>query len=197
MTGTAPPTGPAQSRGRITARQAALIGALIVVAGAGIAVSFLLRDRGSSSTTTRAATSVTPIGPVAATPATLAAFAKALGRPIYWAGAVPGEKYEFTETSSGNVFVRYLPKGVAIGDKRASFRVIGTYPYPGALKGLRAVAKGKGVAVQGGGLAFTSAGHPENVHIAYPGVDYQVEVYDPVPSRARALARSGDVKPVG
>jgi hypothetical protein len=58
------------------------------------------------------------------------------------------------------------------------------------------IAAARGVGVPGGGLAVISAGHPENVHIAYRGVDYQVEVYDPVPSRARALALSGDVKPI-
>lgn len=194
MTETPPPKGPAQWRGRVTPRQAATVGLLIVAAGAGISLSLILR--GGSSTTKTTTTSVTPIGPLAATPATLVAFAKALGRPIYWAGAVAGDTYEFTETSSGNIFVRYLPNGVAVGDKRASFRVIGTYPYSGALKALQAVAKGKGVEVRGGGLALTSAGHPENVHIAYPGVDYQVEVYDPIPSRARALALSGDIQPI-
>ena len=196
MTETPPPMGPAQRRGRLT-RQAAGVAVLLLAAGAGVGLSFLFfHDSGSSSTTTRTAT-VTPIGPIAATPETLSAFGKALGRPIYWAGAIPGDRYEFTETSSGNIFVRYLPQGVAVGDKRASFLVIGTYPYRSALKALQAVAKGKGVALQGGGLAFASPGHPESVHLAYPGLDYQIEVYDPVPNRARALALSGGVKPIG
>jgi hypothetical protein len=194
MTETPPPKGPAQWRGRVTPRQAAVVGLLLAAAGAGIVLSLIFS--GGSTTKTTAEAPVTPIGPIAATPATLIAFGKALGRPIYWAGAAPGYTYEFTETSSGNIFVRYLPQGVAIGDKRASFRVIGTYPYPGALKALQVVAKGKGIAVKGGGLAFINAGHPENAHIAYPGVNYQVEVYDPIPSRARALALSGDIQPI-
>jgi hypothetical protein len=180
-------------RPRVTPRQAAAVGVLIVAAGAGVALSLLFR---SNSNNTPNAPTVTPIGPVAATQGTLVAFSKALGRPIYWAGPIAGDRYEFTETSSGNVYVRYLPSGVAIGDKSASYRVIGTYPYRGALQALRTLAKGKGFAVRGGGLAYTSAGHPQSVHIAYPGVNYQIEVYDPVPSRAHAVALSGQLRPV-
>ena len=139
---------------------------------------------------------MTPLGPVEATPATLLTYVKALGRPIYWAGLIPGYTYEFTETSTGNIFVRYLPKGVRVGDRRAAFRVIGTYPYAGALKALQAVPNGTREQLSGGGLVVTSAGQPKSVHIAYPGIDYQVEVYDPVPGRARTLALSGQVRPV-
>ncbi len=107
-----------------------------------------------------------------------------------------GDTYELTETSGGNIFVRYLPKGVHVGDPRASFLAIGTYPYSGALKALQTIAKGKGTALTGGGLAVTTAGHPGNIHIAYPGLAYQIEVYDPVPGRAHTIALSGRVKPV-
>jgi hypothetical protein len=186
---------PAQLRGRITPRHAAAVGLLLVTAGAGLALSLLFRSGGSTSGT-GAATAVNPIGPIAATPAILVAFSKALNRPIYWAGPMSGDTYELTETSAGNIFVRYLPKGVRVGDPRASFLAIGTYPYPGALKALQTIAKGKGTALQGGGLAVTTAGHPGNFHIAYPGLAYQIEVYDPVPGRAHTLALSGRVKPV-
>ena len=177
-----------------------LAGALgvLLAAAAGVGVWLLVRDSkpSTSATTTAATTSVTPLGPVAATPASLLTYAKALGRPIYWAGPLPGYTYEFTETSSGNVFVRYLPKGVRIGDPRAAFRVIGTYPYVGALKALQAVAKGTGENLSGGGLLVRDSGHPKSVHIAYPGLDYEIEIYDPRPGRARMLVLSGKVTPV-
>ena len=134
-----------------------LAGALgLLIAGvAGVGVWLLVRDStpatSSASTTTKS--SVTPLGPVAATPATLLTYVKALGRPIYWAGPLPGYRYEFTETSAGNIYVRYLPKGVRVGDKRAAFRVIGTYPYTGALEALQAVAKDGGEKLSGGGLS--------------------------------------------
>jgi hypothetical protein len=179
----------------VTPRQAGAVGLLLVAAGAGVALSFLFRS-GASTSNAGTAAAVNPIGPIAATPAILVAFSKALNRPIYWAGPMTGDRYELTETSAGNIFVRYLPKGVRVGDPRASFLAIGTYPYAGALKALQTIAKGKGTALQGGGLAVTTAGHPGNIHIAYPGLEYQIEVYDPVPGRAHTLALSGRVKPV-
>lgn len=205
MTETEQPTGPSQPRGQLTPRR------LAVVAVAAIAVALLVwlivRGGGgtsSSASSTPAATtatsttlSVTPLGPVAVTPATLATFSKALKRPIYWMGPIPGDTYEFTETSTGNIFVRYLPKGVRVGDPRAAFRVIATYPYPGALAGLTAVAGKTGRRLPGGGLMVSSARYPKSVHLAYPGGAYEIEVFDPVPGQARAIALSGQVRPIG
>lgn len=179
----------------MTSRRLAGALGLLLAAAAGVGVWLLVRDS-SPSTSTTATNTVTPLGPVAASPATLLTYVKALGRPIYWTGPLPGYTYEFTETSSGNVYVRYLPKSVRVGDKRAAFRVIGTYPYTGALKALQAVAKGGGTKLSGGGFLVGSAGNPKSVHIAYPGIDYEIEIYDPRPGRARALARSGKLTPV-
>ena len=53
-----------------------------------------------------------------------------------------------------------------------------------------------GVPVNGGGVAFYSEATPTSVYLAYPGSDYQVEVYDPLPERARELVSSGQVEPV-
>ena len=47
------------------------------------------------------------------------------------------------------------------------------------------------------GIAVYSRARPESVYIAYPGRELQIEVYDPSPRKARQLARSGRVKPVG
>jgi hypothetical protein len=179
-------------------RLAAAIGVAIAVA---LLVWLVARGGGSttSARTTTATTttrSVTPLGPVAATPATLATFAKALKRPIYWAGPLPGDTYEFTETSDGNIYVRYLPKGVRVGDPRAAFRVIATYPYPDALARLRTLAGSTGVPVSGGGLLVPSARYPKSVHMAYPGSAFEIEVFDPVGGLARTIALSGRIRPI-
>ena len=183
---------------RVTSRRLAAALGLLLAAAAGVGVWLLVRDSSPSTSTasTTTTSSVTPLGPVAASPATLLTYVKALGRPIYWEGPLPGYTVEFTETSSGNVYVRYLPKSVRIGDKRAAFRVIGTYPYLGALRALQAVAKSGGTKLSGGGLLVESAGNTKSVHIAYPGIDYEIEIYDPRPGRARTLALSGKVTPV-
>lgn len=174
---------------------ALLVGVLVAVA-----VVLIVRETGGKSspaaTTSTTAAAVTPIGPVAMSSAALLAFVQGLGRPVYWIGPSAGFTYELTRTSAGNVFVRYLPKGVQVGDKRPAFTVVGTYPYPGALAALKAVPKAKAVNLAGGGVLVSTTSDPRSVHLAYPGVDYQIEVYDPVAGRARVIALSGRVRPV-
>jgi hypothetical protein len=167
---------------------------LLAVAGCGGG------GKSSSSTTaptTTTAAAVTPIGPVGMSSATLLAFVQGLGQPVYWLGPSAGFTYELTRTSTGNVFVRYLPRGVHVGDKRAAFTTVGTYPYPGALAALKAVPHATTTKLAGGGVLVSTASDPRSVHLAYPGVDYQIEVYDPVAGRARTIALSGRVRPVG
>jgi hypothetical protein len=183
-----------------TPRIVAAVVAVAVVAG--VIVWLIARGGGTSTppastSTTTTTTSVTPLGPVVATRSALVAFSAALHRPVYWMGPLAGYRYEFTETTSGDIYVRYLPKGVRVGDPRAAFRIIATDPFPGALAALRAVAKGKGRLLKGGAIVVASVGHPKSMHIAYPGVGYEIEVYDPTPGGARTIALSGRVRPVG
>jgi hypothetical protein len=197
MPGTAHSAGLAQLRRRLTPRRLAIV--VVAAIAVTVLVWLIVRGGGTPSATpatTSTASSVAPLGPIAATPSTLATFAAALQRRIYWAGPRPGATYEFTETSAGNLYVRYLPKGVRVGDKRAAFRVIATYPYPGALAALAALAGTKGERLAGGGLAVPSTDYAKSVHVAYPGVPYEIEVFDPVPGRALAIARSGQVRPI-
>jgi hypothetical protein len=58
------------------------------------------------------------------------------------------------------------------------------------------VANGKAIELPGGGIALVDEGYRQSVHVAFPGVDYQVEVYDPSPRRSLAVTTSGDVGPV-
>jgi hypothetical protein len=173
---------------------------LLVVVALAVAGVLIARHGGAkssgSTTTTGTTAKVAPFGPVAVTPATLAGFAAALNRPIYWMGPERGYTYELTQTNAGNVFVRYLPKGVRVGDKRAIFRVIGTYPYANALAALKAVPHATTDQLAGGGVVVSTTADPKSVHIAYPGVDYQIEVYDPIPGHARTTALSGRVRPI-
>jgi hypothetical protein len=201
-----------KTRGSVVARMARkrltpwwIVGiVLLVVALLALGGVLIAHSSGSSSTPTTAATTTTtaaskaaPIGPVAMSAAALVAFAQALARPIYWAGPTRGDRYELTRTSAGNVFVRYLPPGVQVGDKRPAFTVVGTYPYAGALADLMAVPNAKRDTIAGGGIVLSTTADPKSVHIAYPGIDFQIEVFDPVPGRARLIALSGRVRPVG
>ena len=170
------------------------IGAAIAVALAvALAAWLIFRDGDDDSQ---------PQGPAssAATVAQLRALPADTGHDVYWAGRRNGYTYELTRTTDGNVYIRYLPPGVAVGDAQPAYLTIGTYPRSKALNGLRRLARRGGnvsFPVEGGGLAVYSRGRPNSVYVAYPGDPVQVEVYDPSAQRARRLAREGRVRPIG
>lgn len=138
--------------------------------------------------------------PTAATVTGLQQLAGSLKHPIYWAGAKANYTYELTKTKTGNVYVRYLPKGVAVGDSRADFLTVGTYPQVNPMKSISAALKRKGTtrfAVPGGGVAVQYSAHPTSVYVAYPGSSLLIEIFEPSPAQARAVAHSGAVRPLG
>jgi len=184
---------PTQSRAR---RQELRVGAVIAVALAiGFAVWFVA-IRGGDSSKSR----VTSIAPTAVSPDRLRALSKDVGHPVYWAGDVSNTTYELTETSSGRIFVRYLPTGVPVGTKSARYTIVGTYPVANAYNVLNGLARKSGErsfpAPQGGFAVYAEA-TPTNIYLAYPNEkDVQIEVYDPSPQRARTLITSGRVGPI-
>jgi hypothetical protein len=157
---------------------------------------FSLPDGGALQLYRRGHSSTNPTGPVAATVDDLRLLARRIGHPIYWAGLKEGYTYEVIQRKDGAIFIRYLPPGVQVGDPRGDFLIIVTYPYANALAALQRVANGRGIKVAGGGLALVHEGYPQSVHLAYPGVDFQVEVYDSSPQISRQVALSGRVEPV-
>jgi hypothetical protein len=77
---------------------------------------------------------------------------------------------------------------------------VGTYPLAHAFATLRATAKKQGaklIHLAGGGIAFQYKGRPTSVYLAFPGSNYQIEVFDPSPARALQVVRTGQVQPVG
>jgi hypothetical protein len=132
--------------------------------------------------------------PKAASPADLKSLSRSLGHPIYWAGPKKGYTYELTGSPNGNLSIRYLPPGVRVGASQA-YLSVGTYPFAGALAGIQRVAKQKGqrtIKLAGGGLAVFNPKIPTDVHLAYPGSNYQVEVFDPT-GKTRQLVASGRI----
>jgi hypothetical protein len=170
------------------------IGAIVVIAIA-IAVIVWLIVKGDDN---KSSNSGPKSNVSAATPATLKALPGQVGHEVYWAGRRPNVTYEVTEVT-GNIYLRYLPAGVGLGDPRPSFLVIGSYPKPNATRVLKQLARQKGnnsQSISRGGLAVWSNSRPQSVYVAYPGSDVQVEVYDPSAPRAKRLATSGAVKPI-
>jgi hypothetical protein len=175
---------------------------LAVVAALALAAGFLtwLGVRGEDDSPAAAPAVTAPTGvPQETSPADLAALAAGLGHPVYWLGPRSNATYEATQTSDGNLFVRYLPNGVDVGDKRL-YRTVGTYPVRDAYGAVQAVAAkpgGKRFSAPGGGLAAVDPAHATSVYVAYPGSPVEIEVFDPAPGAARRLVTSGRLVAVG
>ena len=136
------------------------------------------------------------IGPVLMTSAQLKTESKILGTPIYWAGPLKGYSYELTRTTKGFLYVRYLSKRFRAGAPSARFLIISTYPFVGAYDGLKKAAHGKAIAGQNDSILVVNPSYRKSVLMAWPGVDYQVEVYDPNPTISATIAESGRIQPV-
>jgi hypothetical protein len=118
--------------------------------------------------------------PVAVSPAELSELSAALHQPIYWVGPSADTTYELTRTAAGLIYLRYLPRGVAVGAP-AQYLTIGTYPLSRAYATGVANSKLPGavtIAVPGA-IAYSANQDPTSVYLAFPGVNEQVEVFDP------------------
>jgi hypothetical protein len=140
------------------------------------------------------------VGPQATDSAQLRELSATVGHPVFWAGApVAGAELELTRTANDAVYVRYLAGDGALGDQRAKFTTVGTYPVPSAFAVLgRAAEQPTAITreLPGGGLALLDSRRPQSVYLAWPGSDYEVEVFDPSPKRALDLVLDGAVAPV-
>jgi hypothetical protein len=140
------------------------------------------------------------VGPVLVSAEQLTSESKSLGHKVYWAGPRKDWSYELTVTESGRAYVRYLPRGAAAGDPRASFLTVGTYPAASAFVNLKKVSTGPAVhsnLLPNQGLMVAPKSLPKSVYIAYPNAAYQVEVYDATAGAARRMALNGLIQPVG
>ena len=153
-------------------------------------------DDSSSSSSEPAAEGVAAI----TTADDLADLASSRGTPIYWAGAQDGAELELTETQGGeNVFVRYLTDGAEAGEESSEFLTVGTYAFPDATDALKEKADEPGgvlASAPGDATVFFNRKRPQSIYLAYPGLDLQIEVYDPDAKRALELVSSGQIVPV-
>jgi hypothetical protein len=167
-------------------------GAVLLAVAIGVVLWLVLRGDGGKGSQRAQAT--------AASITRLNRFASTVGHPIYWAGSQPSFTYELSRTNDGRVYIRYLPPGVKTGTSKPDYLTVGTYPQRHAFATLRATARkqrAQMIHIAGGGLAFQYKGRTTSVYLAFPGSSYQVEVFDPSPTRALQLVRSGQVQPVG
>jgi hypothetical protein len=140
-----------------------------------------------------------PSGPALVSQTQLEELASTFKEPIYWAGPRKGFSYELTRTADGRTYVRYLPRGVPAGDRRAEFLVVGTYERPHAFGDLSQAGKRSGawsVKLDLGGVLVFTEGRPHSAYFSYPGASSQVEVFAPSGATARALVLHGEIKQI-
>jgi hypothetical protein len=136
--------------------------------------------------------------PIEASVAQLRSFAGTRQHAVYWAGTIPSQRLELTETKRGT-FVRYLPEEAEIGSKRSLYLTVATYRLPRAFAVASEAARRPGAvdrALPGGGIAVWQAARPTSVYVAHPRSGRLVEVFDPDPRRARRLILAGRVRPI-
>lgn len=122
------------------------------------------------------------------------------GSPIYWAGEQEGAQLELSQPDSSRTYVRYLTAGAEAGDPNPDFLTVGTYEDPNALQNLRTRGNDPGgvlAKAPGGATVYFDRNRPNSVYVVYPGVDAQIEVYDPEFKRALQLVNSGQIVSAG
>jgi hypothetical protein len=168
-----------------------ILGAAILLAAGGV-IGWGAIARNSDSSTA----SVNPVAPVGLSASGLRTLAAVVHQPIYWVGPKGrGYLYELTRTKDAKVYIRYLPPDANVGTKKP-YLTIATDPNPNAFQDLKKASHGREQDLPGGGIALVDEKSPTTVHLGYPGVAYEVDVYDPSPTRAQHVADSGQVRPV-
>lgn len=120
--------------------------------------------------------------------------------PVYWAGERQGSELELSRPDDERAYVRYLTDGAKAGDPKADFLTVGTYATPEATAELKRQGKESGGvlgAAPGGATVYFNRSQPLSVYVAFPGIDAQIEVYDPRPGQALRLVNAGQVVPIG
>lgn len=192
-----PPTG--SSPFRMPSMRGIRPGAVaVVVIAAAVLIWLLVRNGDDEKSAQNTTAAPARGGPALASPSRLSTLAADVGFPIYWAGVVPERKIELSQTSAGNVFIRYLTPDARAGDKRPRFLTIGTYPLRNAYAATENAAKRPGNTsrkLPRDGLVVSGA-NATNAYFAYPGSQVQVEVFSPQPRRALQLVTSGRIRAI-
>jgi hypothetical protein len=170
--------------------RAAAVVAVAVLAGLAV---WLLAVRGSGGPgTVHPGSETTDVSA-----ATLRALVAEIQQPVYWVGPQHGVTYEFTDTTSRRIYVRYLPDGVAAGSAQP-YLTVASYPVVNAFAVTRAAANRPHTIELpvNGGVGFYAKTRPTDAWIAFPGSDTQIELYDPSGAQLRQLVAAGRIQRV-
>lgn len=111
---------------------------------------------------------------------------------VYWVGPEPGVKYVLNAAVLSSISLRYLPIGAALSSTTtAAYREVGTFTSPNAFtitQKAATLANGVGFVNVDGSAVYYDSRDPKNVYIGLKDKDIQVEVFDPRPDQALAVA---------
>lgn len=161
-----------------------------------VKVTFVQPDGSSQTLTTEVPTNAisanpTTSGQVALTEAELNSAVKTLGGSIYWAGPMSKALYTLDHITSGQDLVRYLPNGEGLTDVEQNYRVIATYQDANAFETMQTAGKldtGVSITNPDGSLIYYAKATPSHVYLAFKGLAFQIEIFDPTPGGALKLA---------
>ncbi|MDP1720151.1 MAG: hypothetical protein Q8L08_04020 [Candidatus Nanopelagicaceae bacterium] len=161
-----------------------------------VKVTFVQPDGSSQSITTgvpnnEVSANPTTSGQIALTETELRSAVKTLGGSIYWAGPMSGAQYALDHIASGQNLVRYLPNGKGLTDVEQNYRVIATYQDANAFGTMETAGKldtGVSITNPDGSLIYYAKATPAHVYLAFKGLPFQIEIFDPTPGVALKLA---------
>lgn len=174
------------------------ITAVIAVALAAGLLVWLLLIKGDDSSSELEVTQSGPQAAQVVSESELLEAMEGVGYPVYWAGPRAGVEYEVSRPEEGRAYIRYLPEGEE-PESETPFLTVGSYQQPDALASIRELGRKPGavlVEIDGGGAAYSEAATATNAYLAFPGIDTQIEVFDPRAGEALRLIRSGAIVPV-
>lgn len=187
------PNEPGGSRRRAGLRLGAVLAVALVAA---FVAWLLLSDNDNEDAAGDGANTADATAARSATQEELVELAGSLDYPIYWAGSLPDRTFELTRTSSGRVYIRYLPPGVEPGDPDPGYLTVGTYPQANGYAAVRAASRRPNTLSRqaaGGALIVYNRARPRSAYFSFPDARFQVEVFHPTPGRARQLTLSGRI----
>ena len=183
---------------------------MAALAVAGGLLAWVLVDRSDSDqsaqdTTAPAVTTTAPTTPAETvsqptirTIAELRAAAAISPNPIYWAVPERGRSSRSRRHPAARSSFAISRTGTTAGDTQPHLTVA-TYTRPNGYAEVEAAAKNEGsrsLELEGGGLAVYDPMAPGNVHLAFPGQPYQIEVFSPEDDLALSLVTNGEIRPV-
>jgi hypothetical protein len=181
---------PASSKGMTSSSKIILLMLGAFLAGSGLTYAITANPEPVVTASTSTFSDITT-GKVALSEKELISAVAELGVDVYWAGPVDGAKYTLSVPAEGQAYVRYLPNGEGINDTAANYVVIATYATPDAFASTQAAGnQTNGVTFINaqGAAVFYSKETPTNVYVAYPNIDFQIEVFSPIAKTALDIA---------